>query len=115
MFYRGDEQALRNTVDSRCEILEGAQAQAILRFAQTAHRTRRGRCQVIAAMNDAIRTALVQGDHSSMNDIFIAVNGNLLKRYDHVKEVGIILGANSWQQNAIRKILRHHHAAHTRC
>ena len=29
VFYRGDEQALRNAVDGRCEILEGSQAQAV--------------------------------------------------------------------------------------
>ncbi len=78
VFYRGDEQALRNAVDGRCEILEGSQAQAVytsLKLHVERDEEVRG---VIAAVNDAVELRSFQEIIPSMNDIFIrAVNGNL--------------------------------------
>ena len=78
VFYRGDEQALRNAVDGRCEILEGSQAQAgytSLKLHVERDEEVRG---VIAAVNDAVELRSFQEIIPSMNDIFIrAVNGNL--------------------------------------
>ena len=78
VFYRGDEQALRNAVDGRCEILEGSQAQAVytsLKLHVERDEEVRG---VIAAVNDAVELRSFQEIIPSMTDIFIrAVNGNL--------------------------------------
>ena len=78
VFYRGDEQARRNAVDGRCEILEGSQAQAVytsLKLHVERDEEVRG---VIAAVNDAVELRSFQEIIPSMNDIFIrAVNGNL--------------------------------------
>ena len=75
---RGDEQARRNAVYGRCEILEGSQAQAVytsLKLHVERDEEVRG---VIAAVNDAVELRSFQEIIPSMNDIFIrAVNGNL--------------------------------------
>ncbi len=76
--YRGEEEALRAALDSRCEVLEGAAEEAAyptlkIHVEDDAHVR-----DVIAAANAAVELRSFNEVIPSMNDIFIrAVNGTL--------------------------------------
>ena len=76
--YRGDEEALRTALDSRCEIIDGGEEHAIYQSLRLHVPTDEGVRDVIAAANAAVELRSFTEIIPSMNDIFIrAVKGNL--------------------------------------
>ncbi len=78
VFYRGEEQSLREAVAGRCEILDGSEASAVYRSLKLHVADDADVRAVIAAVNEAVELRSFQEIIPSMNDIFIrAVNGAL--------------------------------------
>lgn len=76
--YRGDEASLRQAVEGRCEILEGAAEESVYRTLKLHVERDEEVREVIAAVNAAVELRSFREIIPSMNDIFIrAVNGRL--------------------------------------
>jgi len=76
--YRGEQSALREAVEGRCEILDGAEGHSVYNTLKLHVPTDADVRGVIAAANEAVELRSFTEIIPSMNDIFIrAVNGNL--------------------------------------